>query len=51
MKALYKWIITQNSLLITHNFYVTGGSATIKHRCVTHLCGRNAIEQVMSYEL
>ncbi len=28
----------------------TGGSATIKHRCVTHLCGSNAIEQVLSNE-
>ncbi len=32
-------------------FYGTGGSATIKHRCVTHLCGRNAIERRASYRL
>ncbi len=29
-------------------FYLgTGGSATIKHRCVTHLYGRNAMEQLV----
>ncbi len=32
-------------------FYGTGGSATIKHRCVTHLYGRISIQQVMSFEL
>ncbi len=30
--------------------FETGGSATIKHRCVTHLYGSNAIQQVMSFE-
>ncbi len=30
--------------------YETGIGATIKHRCVTHLYGSNAIQQVMSYE-
>ncbi len=27
-------------------FFGTGGIATIKHRCVTHLCGSNAIGRV-----
>ncbi len=31
-------------------FCGTSGSATIKHRCVTHLCGWNAIQHVMSNE-
>ncbi len=26
-------------------FFGTGGSATIKHRCVTHLYGSNAMER------
>ncbi len=31
-------------------FLVTGGSTTIKHRCVTHLYGSNAIERVGSWQ-
>ncbi len=31
--------------IIQYFFWGTGGSATIKHRCVTHLYGSNAIEQ------
>ncbi len=30
-------------------FFVTGGIATIKHRCVTHLYGSNAIQQVETF--
>ncbi len=42
---------TLHNVKICRNFLgVTGCSATIKHRCVTHLCGRNAMEQVMSCE-
>ncbi len=30
-------------------FLGTGGIATIKHRCVTHLCGSNAIGQIKTF--
>ncbi len=42
------YLIQNNFLRI--NIWGSGGSATIKHRCVTHLCGSNAIQQVMSFE-
>ncbi len=31
------------------NFFGISGSATIKHRCVTHLYGRNSIRQVATF--
>ncbi len=33
------------------NFFGAGGSISWHHRCVTHLYGSNAIQQVMSFEL
>ncbi len=36
---------TSHSRRMRNVFYGTGGSATIKHRCVTHLYGSKAIEQ------
>ncbi len=36
--------------MCANTFLGTGFGATIEHRCVTHLYGSNAIEQVMSFE-
>ncbi len=40
---------TLSSIILCTYFFETGGSATIEHRCVTHLYGRNAIQQVETF--
>ncbi len=44
-------LYTLGGIIFRHYFLGTGGSATIKHRCVTHLYGRNAIRQVAGCKL
>ncbi len=38
---LYRTVDISGRMILCDFFYGIGGSATIKHRCVTHLCGRN----------
>ncbi len=40
------FIYTWSRVILCNYFFGTGGITTIKHRCVTHLYGSNAIRQV-----